>query len=236
MLMPASRTRRWSCCVMICCIFCSHGNYDTSNIPISGIPLRSWFRRVGHHHLIFIYIWISTAHIVYFYYLCWYHVYFFCLSNASYFPSSILFFLSFFLYVAFGWPHSKTGMQIPGARGLSTRWAAVAGALGYAFELVLVCFSGHARGPQTNNGERWRESLAGIGSLMLLGQVMSHPALKIVQAHTFGRILRLLVKVAGRCGPKALLSPMVARTEPILFGFSRTFHNNVLLKHPVTES
>ena len=31
------------------------------------------------------------------------------------------------------------------------------------------------------------------------------------QAHTFGRILRLLVKVASRCGPKALLSPMVAR-------------------------
>ena len=31
------------------------------------------------------------------------------------------------------------------------------------------------------------------------------------QAHTFGRILRLLVKVAGRCGAKALLAPMVAR-------------------------
>ncbi|CAK9050576.1 ABC transporter G family member 22 [Durusdinium trenchii] len=31
------------------------------------------------------------------------------------------------------------------------------------------------------------------------------------QAHTFGRILRLLVKIADRCGPKALLAPMVAR-------------------------
>jgi len=31
------------------------------------------------------------------------------------------------------------------------------------------------------------------------------------QAHTFGRILRLLVKVTNKCGPKALLSPMVAR-------------------------
>eukprot|EP00913_Durusdinium_trenchii_P034421 g32202.t1 len=33
------------------------------------------------------------------------------------------------------------------------------------------------------------------------------------QAHTFGRILRLLVKIADRCGPKALLAPMVARSR-----------------------
>ncbi|CAE7390563.1 abcG22 [Symbiodinium sp. CCMP2592] len=32
------------------------------------------------------------------------------------------------------------------------------------------------------------------------------------QAHTFGRILRLLVKLCQRCGPAALLSPMVARS------------------------
>ena len=31
------------------------------------------------------------------------------------------------------------------------------------------------------------------------------------EAHTFGRIFRLLCKIADRCGPKALLSPMVAR-------------------------
>ena len=36
---------------------------------------------------------------------------------------------------------------------------------------------------------------------------------KFPQAHTFGRILRLLVKVTNKCGPKALLSPMVARRE-----------------------
>ena len=36
---------------------------------------------------------------------------------------------------------------------------------------------------------------------------------KVPQAHTFGRILRLLVKVTNKCGPKALLSPMVARRE-----------------------
>lgn len=35
----------------------------------------------------------------------------------------------------------------------------------------------------------------------------------VPQAHTFGRILRLLVKVTNKCGPKALLSPMVARRE-----------------------
>ena len=43
--------------------------------------------------------------------------------------------------------------------------------------------------------------------------------ISVAEAHTFGRILRLLVKVASRCGPKALLSPMVARWISDVFFF-----------------